>query len=282
MAAHLLCEIAMCPIQPHAFYAVVRVRTTSISYIWVHLDPICPTWPSYYNGGSFTMRNRHVSNTAPCLLCSCACLHDLHVIHMSTSRHHLSNMALLLQWRLIWLCEIAMCPIQPHAFYAVARVRTTFISYIWVHLDPICPTWPSYYNGGSFTMRNRHVSNTAPCLLCSCACPHDLHIIHMSTSRHHLSNMALLLQWRLIWLCEIAMCPIQPHAFYAVARVCTTSISYIWVHLDTICPTWPSYYNVGSFTMRNRHVSNSVQYSPMPFMQLCVSARPSCHTYEYI
>ena len=167
------------------------------------------------------MQNRHVSNTAPCLLCSCASQHDLHI---STSRHHVQH-ALLLQWRLIYAIVIHM----PHAFYAVARVRTTFISHICTS-RPHLSNMASYYNGGSFTMRNRHVSNTAPCLLCSCACPHDLHIIHMSTSRHHLSNMALLLQWRLIYYAK----------------------------------------------------SPCVQYSPMPFMQLRVSARPPYHTYEYI
>ena len=228
--------------------------------IWVHLDPICPTWPSYYNGGSFTMRNRHVSNTAPCLLCSCACQHDLHVIHKSPSRPHLSNMALLLQWRLIYYAKLPCVQYSHHAFYAVARVRTTSMSYIWVHLDPICPTWPSYYNGGSFTMRNRHVSNTAPCLLCSYACLHDLHIIHMSTSRHHLSNMALLLQWRLIYYAIIAMCPIVSNTAQCLLCSCACLHDLHVIHMSTSrhhLPNIAFYYNVGSFTMQNRHVSNT-------------------------
>ena len=137
------------------------------------------------------MRNRHVSNTAPCLLCSCACLHDLHIMHMSTSRPHLSNMALLLQWRLILLCKPSTC------------VQYSPMSTMAAHLL---------------------------CEIAMCACPRDLHIIHMSTSRHHLSNMVLLLQW---WLTYYAKSP-------------------------------------------------CVQYSPMSFMQLRVSARPSYHKYEYI
>ena len=148
------------------------------------------------------MRNRHVSNTAPCLLCNCACPHDLHIIHMSTSRPHLSNMALLLQWRLI--------------YYASTSRQVSSIQH-----------GPSYYTGGLLTMRNHHVSNTAPCLLCSCACPHDLHIIHMSTSRPHLFNMALLLQWRLIYYAKSPCVQYSPMPFMQLRVFRTTSISYI-------------------------------------------------------
>ena len=147
-----------------------------------------------------------------------------------------------------------------------------------VHLD-ISLTWPSYYNGGSFTMRNRHVSNTAPCLLCSCACLHDLHIIHMSTSRHHLSNMALLLQWRLIYYAKSPCVQYSPMSFMQL-RV-SARPSYHIIHMSTsrhhlsnmaLLLQWLIYYAK----------SPCVQYSPMPFMQLRVSARPPYHTYEYI
>ena len=69
-----------------------------------------------------------------------------------------------------------MCALGPYAFYAVASDRTSPILHLCAHLDPICLMWPSRFIYGTLTSRN-----------------------YMRTSRPHLSKVALLFRWRLIY-----------------------------------------------------------------------------------
>ena len=161
------------------------------------------------------------------------------------------------------------------------RDRTSSILHICVHLDLICLLWPYHFVSRSFTTRNCHVYIRAPCRLCICTCPHELHITHMCQSRPHLSNVALPFRWRLIYHTKliIDMCTLEHNAICAFARLHASSILHIRVHQDFIRPTWPYYSVGGSFMTRNRHV-----YITAP-CRLCICTCPYVlhitHVYTY-
>ena len=119
-------------------------------------------------------------------------------MHISTSGHQLSNVALPLRWRLIYHMKSPCIHYSPMMFMQL-HVSLRARNYTCVHLDLNCPTGPSHSNDSSFTTRNRHVYITAPCLLCSSRCTHELHIMPISTSKPNLSKVALPLRWRLIY-----------------------------------------------------------------------------------